>query len=199
MITKIFPIKIFEAEFPDYHLIKESLTDEILSFYSDDDKKNDYTFYPKLEEIHDLHKKIKHKEILEFIENNLKIYWKELNYTDQLEPKIFDMVANYMPKHTGKMHLHYHPQEVSAVFYVDVDNQSGPIIFHNPLESLLSRLPFYEKDSSNEHVYCVNPKPGKLLLFPGYLAHEVGENLSNMHRISLICDCGIYKQTYLNS
>lgn len=194
MINKIFPIKIFETEFPDYHLIKESLLEEILSFYSDDDKKNEYTLYPSQESVHDLHKKIQHREILEFIEKCLKTYWKELNYTDQLEPKIFEMVANYIPGNIGKMHLHYHSQEISAVFYVDVDENSGPIIFHNPLESLLSRLPFYEKDSGNEHVYCVHPKSGKLLLFPGYLAHEVGKNLSDKHRISLICDCGIYKQ-----
>lgn len=195
MINKIFPIKIFETEFPNYHLIQKSLVKEILEFYTDDDKTNDYTFYPKLESVHDLHKKIQHKEIPEFIETCLKVYWKELNYTDQIEPKIFEMVANYMPGNQGKMHLHYHSQEISAVFYVDVDENSGPIIFHNPLEPLLSRLPFYEKDSADEHVYCAHPKPGKLLLFPGFLAHEVEKNLSNRHRISLICDCGIYKQS----
>lgn len=52
-------------------------------------------------------------------------------------------------------HSHY-PSDFAAVMYLDADEQCAPIIFDRKL--------------------LVQPKPNTLIMFPGYLLHEVPEN-----------------------
>jgi hypothetical protein len=53
------------------------------------------------------------------------------------------------------IHSHF-PSDFSAVIYLDADDDSAPIIFEEKL--------------------LVKPKPNTLIIFPGYLRHEVPEN-----------------------
>jgi hypothetical protein len=60
-------------------------------------------------------------------------------------------------EHSDKTIVHSHfPSDFSAVIYLDADNDSAPIIFEEKL--------------------LVKPKPNTLIVFPGYLRHEVPEN-----------------------
>jgi uncharacterized protein (TIGR02466 family) len=191
MIKNLFSIKIFETEFPNYKNIKSSLVSEILSFYNSENNINSFNHYPSGDSDHNLHKILKCREVINFINYNLKIYWKELDYTEKYEPEITVMASNYIPPKTGSMFRHIHHQDVVAVFYVDVPEDSSSIVFYNPLEPLLSRLPYYEKDSGNHFQHNIKPTSGKLIFFPGFLSHSVDQNNTDKHRISLVADCGI--------
>jgi uncharacterized protein (TIGR02466 family) len=190
MIKNLFPIKIYETEFPNYENIKLSLVNEILSFYDLKSNFDNFNHYPSGDADHNLHEILKCREIIDFINYNLKIYWKELDYTEKYEPEITVMASNYIPAKTGSMFRHVHHQDVVAVFYVDVPEDSSPIVFYNPLEPVLSRLPYYEKDSGKYFQCNITPKSGKLILFPGFLSHSVEQNNTDKHRISLVADCG---------
>jgi uncharacterized protein (TIGR02466 family) len=80
---------------------------------------------------------------------------------------------------------HLHPEGIiSGVYYVQVPNNAGRIVFERPdiQES------FFEGDVINQYnykEYSVDPVVGKCILFPSYLKHRIEQNLSTEPRISL--------------
>ena len=83
---------------------------------------------------------------------------------------------------------HFHPfAKLIAVYYVQVPENSGDILFLDPRGGTFWPDP---KAVTNEYrmarvYHRVTPKPGLLVMFPNYLAHSVETNLSNDWRISI--------------
>ena len=84
--------------------------------------------------------------------------------------------------------IHTHPNcIISGVFYVKVPDKSGEILFYHPSHELMSR------DWSVDLKYNmytsltmrITPKKGDIFLFPSWLEHGVGPNLSQEKRISI--------------
>jgi hypothetical protein len=87
----------------------------------------------------------------------------------------------YQSRHT---HSEY---PVAGTYYLKVPQDSGNIIFYHPsphVESLQRLKPFYS--FTHTHV----PTDNDLLMWPGYMSHEVTYNYSNETRItaSFCCD-----------
>lgn len=83
--------------------------------------------------------------------------------------------------------LHDHPQsKISGVFYTNAPPDSGDLIFSNPVET----EHFFNNEELNEFnlyncgKYAVKPKDGMIVIFPSFLKHEVGPNLTKNRRIS---------------
>jgi uncharacterized protein (TIGR02466 family) len=80
---------------------------------------------------------------------------------------------------------HLHPEGlISGVYYIQVPNNSGRIVFERPdiQES------FFEGDIINQYNYkefSVDSAVGTCILFPSYLKHRIEQNLSTESRISL--------------
>ena len=102
----------------------------------------------------------------------------------------------YMPEMTGMWgiinppgssnKLHNHPYNfLSGVFYLQVPENSGQIIFHDPKPQAEVLSPPKVENHSIHVAHRVNfqPKNGTLLFFPSYLNHEVEENNSQDDRI----------------
>ena len=102
----------------------------------------------------------------------------------------------YMPEMTGMWgiinppgssnKLHNHPYNfLSGVFYLQVPENSGQIIFHDPKPQAEVLSPPKVENHSIHVAHRVNfqPKTGTLLFFPSYLNHEVEENNSQDDRI----------------
>lgn len=71
---------------------------------------------------------------------------------------------------------HTHPENaLSAVYYVSVPDDAGPIIFSDPRGPL---PPF-------DNTVTVFPKAGDLLIFPSWLLHQVGPTRGLQERISI--------------
>ena len=72
----------------------------------------------------------------------------------------------------------------SSAYYVKKPKNSGDITFFDPKEAKTYRFPKIEKytEYSSEAV-TIKPEEGDLLIFPSYLYHSVGENLSEDDRI----------------
>jgi len=84
---------------------------------------------------------------------------------------------------------HDHPRSlISGVFYVDVPNNSGDIIFINPTKYFLYSEALTSTQTGNPYnksCVAIPPTNNQLLLFPSYLEHEVAANESKKDRISI--------------
>jgi uncharacterized protein (TIGR02466 family) len=84
--------------------------------------------------------------------------------------------GSYQSRHT---HSEF---PVAGTYYLKVPENSGNLIFYHPsphVESLQRLKPFYP--FTHIHVPC----DGDLLMWPGYMSHEVSYNYSNENRITV--------------
>ena len=73
---------------------------------------------------------------------------------------------------------------MSASYYVKKPINSGDISFYDPKEAKTHRFPDIKKTTNySTQLITMNPVEGDLLIFPSYLHHEVGSNLSNEDRV----------------
>jgi len=88
----------------------------------------------------------------------------------------------------SKNKLHSHPfNYLSGVFYLQVPQNSGPLVFHDPRPQGEVLSPPKKPDESIHTAHRVRwtPKPNDLLFFPSWLNHEVEINKSTEERIIL--------------
>lgn len=86
--------------------------------------------------------------------------------------------------------LHDHPQSMlSGVYYVRADDQSGCLRFRDPRAAKrMNPWPVGPDDKTDQrHWDRVNykPQPGRLIMFPSWLEHDVEPNMSDEDRISI--------------
>ena len=77
--------------------------------------------------------------------------------------------------------LHTHTEDAWAGIYYVQSEGTGNLMFHNPANTLQQCnkfSPFIRKSG-------IIPKDGMLILWPGWVPHEVEENKSNQQRINL--------------
>jgi len=86
--------------------------------------------------------------------------------------------------------MHNHPDcHLSGVFWIKAPDKSGNIVFEHPnlynsfIESKTYKRKF-KLENKIDHMYSCAPIDGKILIFPGYLNHEVEKNCSSEDRIS---------------
>jgi uncharacterized protein (TIGR02466 family) len=81
---------------------------------------------------------------------------------------------------------HVHPvTAMSGTLYIQVDDSTGKIIFHND-QYTLKHYPFIVEDSPLffRNVFYT-PKRGMMIIFPAWIPHEVESNKSSLTRISI--------------
>jgi uncharacterized protein (TIGR02466 family) len=204
MIKNIFPIQIYETEFPEFEKIQASLTAEIQALFDADlelfSKHRLFNQSYSLEgtekgQYRDLHKKLKHQEVVEFIRHHIGEYWKELGYTRFHRADIVHMWSNLTPKGGNIIQHNHSPFEIAGSFYVDASPEQGCLSLVDPNELIRGRLPYYENEESKQGRYffdhIVEPKPGKLVLFPGWLYHKTQKNAVDRPRIVIGLNAGL--------
>ena len=86
---------------------------------------------------------------------------------------------------------HHHPTcDLSGVVWLKAPQNSGEITFENPVEFqtynlIQSHTEEYKKSNNFCHTWFFKPIEGRMLVFPSYLLHDVGENKSDEDRISV--------------
>lgn len=204
MLKNIFPIQIYEVDFPDYDLIKDNLLKDIidlfnqnLSLYSKHRLFNQSYSLEGTEEgmYRDLHKKLPYKELMDWIQFHVEEYWKQMNYSRFVKPEIHHMWANLTPKGGNIIQHNHSPYEIAGSFYVDASPDRGCLILVDPNELIRGRLPYYDSDESKQGRYffdhIVEPRPGKLVLFPGWLYHKTQKNPTDTPRIVMGLNAGL--------
>ena len=93
--------------------------------------------------------------------------------------------------HSNKTHTHP-GSDLSLTYYCEVPEDSGRIVFENPVLHQRTTSIWYEKhDVWNSEYINLTPKKYDLIIFPSYLPHYVEPNKSNKPRISLACNAQI--------
>ena len=82
----------------------------------------------------------------------------------------------------NKPHKHP-PYTFSGVYYIDVPENSGDIVFDNQFEMNNYAMSYNEWNSLNCKDFKVTPKSGMLLIFPAWLNHYVTPNKSKKERL----------------
>lgn len=190
----IFPMKIYEAEFPDFQSIKQKLLEDLEphfqnlapgnQYYDSNNNPLIYRTMPTLE------KDPAFKEIIDFAEHHGKIYWKECNFTQRVEPYVLHMWSNKIPP-GGFTPVHVHtPMPIAAAFYIHASDEMGVLEIENPLDTIEKLQPRDNVFLPYHKTHKVNVKDGKLVLFPGWVRHFTPGNLSNETRIIVSFDIG---------
>ena len=96
--------------------------------------------------------------------------------------------------------LHEHPQSIlSGVYYVQAGEKSGRLQFRDPRAAKrMSPWPVDSAEQSDQRHWdrvSYQPVPGRLILFPSWLEHDVEANLSSSERISISFNMGLQKVT----
>jgi len=130
------------------------------------------------------------------IQNMYKQYMHEvLGFSKEIDFRITtSWVVRLLPNAYARYHFHKN-SFFSGVFYLDVDEQTSPIIFYKNGSNLnelgdpcIIELPFTEGFQCNEfnsQEWIYYPKKNDLIIFPSYLYHEIPENKSIITRYSL--------------
>ena len=106
---------------------------------------------------------------------------------NQLSGMEFDFCQGWFNVNSGDDYnkLHFHPMStMSGVLYLKVDDNSGHIVFQNPV-NIIEHYPFNPKQ--NNILYSgisYKPEIGKVIIFPSWLGHLVQSSTSNEQRIS---------------
>lgn len=98
------------------------------------------------------------------------------------KPHVQAMWANLNFKHNFNAH-HTHEGWLSGVFYLQVPQNSGRLIFTNP--AIRS-----EQSPVRASNYVINPQPLACILFPSWLEHYVEPNQNDTPRISISFNIG---------
>jgi uncharacterized protein (TIGR02466 family) len=193
MIKDIFPLKIYEAQFENYNLIKQDAVDKVMPFFENkEEAKHDLmrNSYSIANTVRDLHKRVDLSAIVEFMELHINTYWQQLGYSHRLNPYILHLWANNIPI-GGNLESHHHnPNVMAGVFYLNASSDMGNLRLENPLDLLLGRMP-WENDFGPvnlDHEVSIND--GKLVLFPGWLKHRTLVNKTDNNRLVIGMNIG---------
>ena len=108
-----------------------------------------------------------------------------LSIIDQIVPVITGMWAVVNgPGSSNRLHSHPY-NNMSGVFYLQVPEDSGALVFHDPRPQSEVLAP-PKKPGENIHTssrVSWKPKQNDILFFPSWLTHEVEKNNSQEERI----------------
>ncbi len=103
--------------------------------------------------------------------------------------RIRTMWAIINPKYAHN-HLHRHPGSLfSGVYYLQIPPGAGALNFHDPRADVRMLRPHFTKDTPfSNFLVPFESVPGRLLLFPSWLPHNVDPHLGEQPRISISFD-----------
>jgi uncharacterized protein (TIGR02466 family) len=193
-ITNLFPVTLLDAELDNYELVNQELKPKLLTLFDSVQEKRilshswkDFVLTEAKESLgyssfndHDLSKDPTFNFFFDEISNLITEFFAKLGYDGDWQFE--NSWSNVYPK-GAFVPLHDHRgMHWSGVYYVQADTDCGDIIFVDPKEYALSNEPENTMYRGNND-FRIEPLPGKLILFPGYLKHETMPNKSNNDRI----------------
>jgi uncharacterized protein (TIGR02466 family) len=184
MITNIFPTKIYKVKFTEnLSTFKEKvmpILEEAFKKTLKDNQKSMRGGLCSFNTVRDLHKLPEFQSYVDFVNQHLPIYWKELGYGGR--PHITQMWANIYPPGSFIESHNHSPTNATINFYLQKSSRSGNIVFEHPTETLLRHQPFTE-ESYKMFNYEVDAEEGDIVMFPGYLQHKSLPNRDVVDRI----------------
>ena len=134
----------------------------------------------------EMHTKPEYKSLLDELFIFMKEIWKE-EWLDR-EPVLGNMWANINPP-GGYNRPHVHPNTLfSGVYYIKTPPNCGKLICNDPRPGIQTIMPVRIKGTPPKHLWRevhLEPKEGRIVIFPAWVWHCVEPNQSNDIRISV--------------
>lgn len=199
MKHNIFPISVWKTTYDKVDNVRKNVFPKLEKDFDLTKGNNNPTMvngtlctYNQFDQIHQLEEA---KDLVKFAEEEVQKYWKELQYSELLEPKLIQMWANKQPP-GGSVRSHLHgTMPITAVLYVNAGKEMGNIVLENPLESVLVSQPMDYKAQAFLH-HEIEVMTGDFIMFPGWMRHYVQENKSDANRLIIGMNFGA-KGNYL--
>jgi uncharacterized protein (TIGR02466 family) len=193
MIKECFPLPIYQVE-----LDNPKVLEDWLAVHADLKSQNKFQFKEnwtthRLSDPTFKESLITTYQLDEFkkeVTKHLEIYLKGLDFNN---PCWWKIVACWMTSYEKNQYAHIHnhsPSDISGCYYVKSNSKDGSIFFMNPNRIMSSTLVYRTLPDR----LFVKPKPGTLLLFPGWLDHGVEPNKTDDERVSVAFNIDFYRE-----
>ena len=186
-IYELFPDPIFRYKLENYKKINKEFLNYILKLQKKDKKGNNRSNKGGWHSSNfDL---VNPGPPINFI-NSCKDFLKHL-ITDEFgweyvpnKQRIVAMWAIINKKNSYNVTHNHQNCYLSSAYYIKKPENSGDITFHDPKEAKTYRFPEVKKHTNySAQSITIKPDEGDLLIFPSYLYHDVGTNLSDEERV----------------
>ena len=186
-IYNLFPVPIFQYKIENYQEINQELLNYILELQKKNKIGNTHSnkggwHSPNFDLVNE-------GPPINFI-NKFKDFLKHIISSDMgweyipNKQRIVSMWAIINKKNSFNVMHNHQNCYLSASYYVRKPEDSGDITFFDPKEAKTYRFPKIEKYTEySTEIVTIEPGEGDLLIFPSYLYHSVGENLSDDNRV----------------
>jgi len=127
--------------------------------------------------------KLFEQNIIPIANNIIKLWW---NYNKSYNG--FEYWYNINHKHSYNKEHNHVGALLSGCFYIKVPEHSGNITFKRTESEVNDISKFINPNQTTPYTNCEywsNAIKGKLVMFPSYLSHYVGQNMSDEDRICL--------------
>tara|TARA_R100001510_G_C7578260_1_gene152219 strand:+ start:59 stop:703 length:645 start_codon:yes stop_codon:yes gene_type:complete len=129
------------------------------------------------------HKKEYQSLVKELFKMQQEIYERE-SYHPNTEPILYNMWANVNYKYSyNKSHVHAGAQW-SGVYYIKAPQNCGKIWFTDPCGQRHTEIPIMNPNKPKPSHYWrevfYEPIEGRIIMFPGWLTHEVAQNMCDL-------------------
>lgn len=189
-VLNLFPLKIYRDRYDKINDLKEKLFPRLVETFQETGKNNnafmrDGTLCSYHADSY-LHKTFadETRDVVNFVENAARLYWKECNYHRDLEPYVFQLWANSTPT-GGWVDTHLHGNmPFTGVIYVDANSEQGNLFIDNPLDTVLMTQPI-SPDVKYPMGQELEVSTGDLIMFPGFIKHRVKPNTTDKNRLVL--------------
>ena len=182
IIEKFFPTFVYGK---DVQLDNNKLAQDIVN-WSNQDKGVKKTNYNGWHSTTDMGNKPEYQLLV----TELMRMQKEIYDNEHLDryAKLGNMWANINPP--GSMNRpHVHPNALfSGVYYIKAQPNSGRLKIFDPRPGTHMQMPVRKSGNPGKDLWrdaSIEPKIGRIIMFPAWLWHSVEENMSNDIRISV--------------
>ena len=186
-IDKLFPTPVFHFRVENYQKLNTELENYILNLRKKDEKgqkkSNAGGWHSHNFDLNNDNTAKKFAKIFE--EFYKKVIINEMGWKYDSNKVKMEAMWSIINKKGSFNIQHNHPNAyLSSAYYVRHPEKSGSIKFFDPREQKNIRYPKIKNYTDISAVITeITPKEGDLLIFPSYLYHSVGENLSKDDRI----------------
>ena len=186
-IYKLFPTPVFHFRVENYQKLNTELENYILNLRKKDEKgqkkSNAGGWHSHNFDLNNDNTAKKFAKIFE--EFYKKVIINEMGWKYDSNKVKMEAMWSIINKKGSFNIQHNHPNAyLSSAYYVRHPEKSGSIKFFDPREQKNIRYPKIKNYTDISAVITeITPKEGDLLIFPAYLYHSVGENLSEHDRI----------------
>jgi len=123
------------------------------------------------------------KNLAAYIETHVRNYIKQVDAWEPMPNQLGHSWINLVDCGSGQDWHQHQDATISGTYYYQTTGEDGNITFRTPNQFV--ELELFPLGSSVNKFHSVQPKVGKIVLFPGWLSHRVEQNTQDSTRISI--------------